>query len=45
MVVVAGEKEKESFVTRKVASNRKDIYKAVFGHCSVGKEFVIMANI
>jgi hypothetical protein len=40
----AEEKEKKGgFVTRKETSNRKDIYKAAFGYCSLWKEFVIMA--
>lgn len=40
----AGEKEKKgSLVNRKESSNRKDIYKAAFGYCSVWKEFVKMA--
>ena len=41
-----GEKaEKESFVNRKEASNRKDIYKAAFGYRSVWKGFFYNGNI
>ena len=38
-----GKGKEGEFCDQKEASNRKDIYKAAFGYCSVWKEFVIMA--